>query len=95
VRYRYGITTRTPIDFDEPGDEGLSRELPDCNVLFVADDYEALGDFIKKHSIIVDAKITKDSKEERRRAVKQWSVQRGYRIVMQKMIQKATAVAAN
>lgn len=90
VRHKYGITTRTPIDF--PDGPGLEKHTV-CNVIVVTDDYEGLGEFIKKHAVEV-AKITKDSAEARRKAINQWAKQHGYRLVMQKVVQKTVNVSA-
>ena len=90
LRHHYGITTRTPIQY--PDRPGLLTPT-DGNVILVTDDYEGLGEFIKKHNVEV-TKITKDSTDARRRAIKAWASQHGYRVVMQKVVQKAVQVAA-
>ena len=61
--------------------------MSDSTMIMVNDDYEGLGEFIKKHNVEV-AKITKDSTDARRRAIKLWAAQHGYRVVMQKVVQK-------
>lgn len=83
-RLRYGIKTHTPFVVETPTDAMIA----DVNKIIIPDysDYKALGEFMRKHGIVVDTKITKDKKEDRIAAIKNWGITRGFRLVQQAIL---------
>ena len=82
IRHRYGIISHTPIAFGtERGAEGTERELAAINEIVIPDDYTQLKEFIERHKIKVE-KVTKESLTNCRKAVKNWAISRGHRVVM-------------
>jgi hypothetical protein len=83
VRMRYGIQTHTRIDFDKPrGSEGTDKELHYCSEIIIPENYNELKEFVDRHKINVE-KVTKESRLACIKAIQEWGVSHGYRIVMQ------------
>lgn len=89
LRARYHITTHTMLDFTAPrGAPGTERELSAQSELVIPDNYNDLGALIERYGIKVE-KVTKESYPARLKAVIDWGVSHGYRV-----IEKSSAAAA-
>ncbi len=83
VRMRYGIQTHTRLEFDKPrGADGTEKELHSCAEIIIPEDYSDLKEFVERHKISVEKK-TKESRMACIKAIQEWGVSHGYRIVMQ------------
>lgn len=81
VRARYNITTHTALEFVAPrGAPGTECELSTHSELNIPDNYNDLGALIERYGIKVE-KVTKESYPARLKAVIDWGVSHGYRIV--------------
>ncbi len=78
IRLRYKINTHTEIAYELP--ERNYDELSDINTIIVPDGFKELSEFVESHGIKVE-KVTKPGRKALFKAVKQWAVTNGYRIV--------------
>lgn len=77
------------LDFTAPrGAPGTERELSAQSELVIPDNYNDLGALIERYGIKVE-KVTKESYPARLKAVIDWGVSHGYRV-----IEKSSAAAA-
>lgn len=93
VRRRFGIITHTAIAWTAPrGAEGTETELGAINEVNIPYTYTAYSEFIKRHKIKVEGKVTKGSLTECVKSVKNWCVTHGYRLVQADDIRQETLV---
>jgi hypothetical protein len=82
ARLRFNIVTHTPLVMPP---ELTDSMIDDINKVVIPDesDYKALGIFMKKHGIVVDEKVTKDTTKSRYAAIQRWGKAHGKRLVQQ------------
>ena len=83
VRQRYNIQTHTRMHFEQPrGADGTHTELHYGAEVIIPENYMELKDFVERHNIKVE-KVTKESRTNCIKAINEWGIAHGYRIVMQ------------
>lgn len=90
LRRQYGICTSTPLVFDEARGAGTDEEIAKrmlkekVPLLLVPEAYKELGTFMEQHKIVLkdwvpnSHQVTKDTQQERMKAVKAWALKHGY-----------------
>jgi len=71
------------MHFEQPrGADGTHTELHYGAEVIIPENYMELKDFVERHNIKVE-KVTKESRTNCIKAINEWGIAHGYRIVMQ------------
>ena len=87
VRIRLGIRTHTLLEFSTPRNAKAFHELTDdSNIVTLpeishSDFYKKMGEFMRMHDIKVTSADTKESKADRLKAIHNWCISNGKRLM--------------
>jgi hypothetical protein len=98
VRLRYGINTHTRVEFAaERGAPGTESEHPLIRTEIIPDDYTQKNDFVKRHKIPVEKTSNENGKSYKpteiacEKAICEWAVRNGIRIIFSKEVTPSCA----